>query len=94
LESPPTRTPFEDDQTTPPTTEPGNLLPFGKLDSQGDDPPPAPPFRAPAIAEAPVRKQAELPKVSPSPSPVRRAVAPSQPSKSDDPPPAFPLTLG
>jgi hypothetical protein len=98
LESP-TQIPFEDDQTTPPTTEPGNLLPFGQLDppgddSPGDDPPPAPPFRARAIAEAPVRQRAELPKVSPSPSPVRRAVVPSQPGNSDDPPPAFPLTLG
>ena len=93
LESP-TRTPFEDDVPTQPTTEPGNLLPFGQLESPGDDPPPAPPFRARAIAEAPVRKRVELPKVSPSPSPVRRAVAPSQPSHSDDPPPAFPLTLG
>jgi hypothetical protein len=90
----PTRSPFEDDEPTQPTTEPGNLLPFGQLDSQGDDPPPAPPFRAPAVANAPVLRKVELPKVSPSPSPARRAVAPSQPGNSDDPPPAFPLTLG
>jgi hypothetical protein len=93
FETPPT-TPFEDDQPTQPTTEPRNTLPFGQFESQGDDPPPAPPFRARAIAEAPVRRQVELPKVSPSPSPVRRAVVPSQPRTSDDPPPAFPLTLG
>jgi hypothetical protein len=95
--------PFEDD--APSETETG--LPFGQFDPTGaHDPPPAPPFRAPVVAEAPRQRRAEPTKPAPSitasprnvapssPAPARRAVVPSSPDGGDDPPPAFPLTLG
>jgi hypothetical protein len=84
---PPTRLPFEDDETTQPQDD----LPFGQ--PMGDhDPPPAPPFRATSAAKATVLQRVERPAASPNP--VRRGVVPSRASSSDDPPPAFPLTLG
>ena len=87
---PPTRLPFEDDQ---PATPPQDDLPFGKYDSKGDhDPPPAPPFRTPSVAKNPAPRKAERPITSPDTAP--RAAAPLRPSDADDPPPAFPLSLG
>lgn len=84
-------TPFEDDPTT--DTEDG--LPFhSQLRPPSDDPPPAPPFRALKVAEAPRQQKAAPAKAMPSPVPARRADVPSSPGDSDDPPPAFPLTLG
>jgi hypothetical protein len=84
-------TPFEDD--APSETE--NGLPFhSRLGTPGDDPPPAPPFRAPAVAEIPRPLKAEPPNAATSPAPIPRAAAPSPSSDADDPPPAFPLTLG
>ena len=84
-------TPFEDDQPT--DIEDG--LPFhSRLGPKGDDPPPAPPFRAPKVAEALRQQKAEPARVAPAPTPARRAVVPAPSGDSDDPPPAFPLTLG
>jgi hypothetical protein len=83
--------PFEDDEPN----EMENGLPFhSRLGPPGDDPPPAPPFRAPAVAEITRPLKAEPPKAATSPAPIPRAAAPSPSSESDDPPPAFPLTLG
>jgi hypothetical protein len=68
--------------TTPPTTPLEESTPTGDL-----DPPPAPPFGNPSLAE-----QRELPAVAPAAQPVQRRVTPRR-SPSGDPPPAFPIAM-
>jgi hypothetical protein len=68
--------------TTPPTTPLDESTPTGDY-----DPPPAPPFGNPSLAE-----RTDLPVAPPAAQPVQRRVVPRR-SPSDDPPPAFPIAM-
>jgi hypothetical protein len=92
--TPPTlRMPWEVDEDEP-TTEPGPAGPATPgsipLGPTGDlDPPPAPPFRTPSLADLPATRAAETP--ADQPPPLR--MVPAARGPVFDPPPAFPIAF-
>jgi hypothetical protein len=70
--------------TTPPTTPLNEGTPTGDW-----DPPPAPPFGSPTLAE----RNPSRPAQRPAAQPVQRRIAPPRKDPSNDPPPAFPIAM-